>query len=176
MEKKVFNSYEEVLKAAQDAGIKDSNLDKAIDTHRLPESGTFSDKIGIEEGQMAHIQMTCTDGNICSTKRIRGQASFVADSKELEFITGNKPETKGNIYLKTSVLNSHLPADNARLAFQLAGKSFTAKLKKGWVIPFKYQADGKTVVTYPDSEIGRDVARKAAVLKDYWIVEITDKK
>lgn len=185
IERKIYASYEDLLADAKKAGIKETSLDAAVDTHRLPSpEGEFKSEIGLDLGekdekgnvkpsQMAHIQLQCTDGSICSARRIRGQAAFVADPKDFEFVTGAKPETKDNIYLKTTVLNANLPADQARLAMMLAGKKFKATVKKGFIIPFKADKNGK-VVTYKNTEAGKAQARNAAVIRDFWTVEVID--
>lgn len=176
METKVkYDDYASLLQAAKDAGVKETRLDKAVDSHSLPESGQFSEEITIVDGEMAHMRMNCVSGHICSIGRIRPTAAFVqVDSLEkLETVLGSKEETKGNVFLKTSLLNSQLPADQARCAMLLAGKYFRTKVQKGYVTPLKMGADKKPIFA-KNTPTGILALKNSAVLKDFWSIEISD--
>jgi len=133
MEKKIFASYDEALETLVKAGISDSRLEKAVESHNLPESGEF---VGFEirnEGEpSAHAVVICNDGSVCSLGRVRGQAAFVGKLTDTTFTKGKKPETADGLFLKTSVLNAQLPANQARLAMELQGRKFRTEKVSGF--------------------------------------------
>ena len=135
MEKK-FKSAEDLRKAAKAAGIKESKLEKAIQSYSLPESGEFVD-VNIVDGEFPHIQLITDTGHKISVSGLQTIAHF--GSKENAIfakIEKNDSPLKGKFYLRGQILNPHLSGDQAVVAFNLIGKPFKATKIEGYVLPF----------------------------------------
>jgi hypothetical protein len=167
--------YIELLEAALSAGIKKTRLNEAIDSHSLDKAGQFTDEVTVIDGEMPHLRMTTTSGRICSVGRIRPTANFsqVEKLEELETIPGSREDTKEFAFLKTSLLNGHLPADQAKCAVALQGKYYRTTLRKGYVIPLKMGADKKPIFAL-NTSAGIKALKNSAVLKDFWEIEISE--
>ena len=159
---KTFNSVNELRIAAKAAGIKDSRLDKAVESYNLPEEGEFTE-VQLVEGKSAHIRLVTNSGNKISLSGLQARAHFGSiDSVTLEKIKKEGSPLKGKVYVKGSLLNPHLSGDQAEVAFRLIGKSFKATPITGVVLPYKESGEG-----YSESE-----AKKALTTKTFYKVEI----
>ena len=158
MEKK-FNSAAELREAAKKAGIKETRLDKAVESYNLPEEGEFTE-VQLVEGEFPHIRLVTNSGNKISLSGLQAMAHFGSiDSVTLEKIK-KEGSLKGKVYVKGSLLNPHLSGDQSEIAFRLKGKSFKATSISGVVLPFKESG-------YSESE-----AKKALTTKTFYKVEI----
>ncbi len=119
--------------------------------------------------------MTSVSGRICSVGRIRPTANFSHVDKldDLEITVGQREDTKAFAFLKTSLLNSQLPADQAKCAVLLQGKYYRTTLKKGYVTPLKTGADKKPIFAL-NTTAGIKALKNSAVLKDFWEIEISE--
>ena len=159
MEKK-FKSANELRAAAKAAGIKDSRLDKAVESYNLPENGEFTE-VQLVKGEFPHIRLVTKSGNKISLSGLQAMAHFGSvDSVTLEKIKKEGSPLKGKVYVKGSLLNPHLSGDQSEIAFRLIGKSFKATPISGIVLPFKETG-------YSESE-----AKKALTTKTFYKVEI----
>jgi len=173
METKKFE-YNDLLAAAKNAGIKETRLEKAIDSHSLDVQGQFTDDVTVIDGEMPHLRMTSVSGRICSVGRIRPTANFqnVEKLDDLEVTPGQREDTKNFVFLKTSLLNSQLPADQAKCAVYLQGKYYKTVLKRGYVTPLKTGTDKKPIFA-KNTEAGIKALKASAVLKDFWEIEVS---
>ena len=157
---KTFNSASELRAAAKAAGIKETRLDKAVETYNLPEDGEFTE-VQLVEGEFPHIRLVTNSGNKISLSGLQAMAHFGSvDSVTLEKIKKEGSPLKGKVYVKGSLLNPHLSGDQSEIAFRLIGKSFKATPISGVVLPFKESG-------YSESE-----AKKALTTKTFYKVEI----
>ena len=157
---KTFNSASELRTAAKAAGIKDSRLDKAVESYNLPEDGEFTE-VQLVKGEFPHIRLVTKSGNKISLSGLQAMAHFGSvDSVTLEKIKKEGSPLKGKIYIKGSLLNPHLSGDQSEVAFRLIGKSFKATPISGVVLPCKESG-------YSESE-----AKKALTTKTFYKVEI----
>lgn len=154
--------YAEVLDAFNKANISENKTTKAQDSHNVPAKGKIIGYSFESVGEpTAHVVFHFDNRDKCSLSRFRGQAHFGSVEKAT-FVAGKKDQSK--IYLKSSVLNKHLPADQARLVCDFLGKSFTAKRKAGLILPY-----GKEFSTGEET-----LALKELATKDFWEIEIQD--
>ena len=155
--------YKELLNALKQQGISESRLDKAMDSASVPERGQI---IGWEvknpNKKSAYVSLKFSDGAMCSYSRFRGQGHF--GSEEQLFVPGKKPETKNGLFLRTVVLNPHIPADQARGILALMGKEFTSEKIVGKV-QNGFTEDGELVLATTKA-----AAAKQVVAKDFWKV------
>ena len=159
MEKK-FNSANDLRTAAKAAGIKESRLDKAVESYNLPEDGEFKE-VQLVKGDFPHIRLVTNSGNKISLSGLQAMAHFGSvDSVTLEKIKKEGSPLKGKVYVKGSLLNPHLSGDQSEVAFRLIGKSFKATPISGVVLPFKESG-------YSESE-----AKKSLTTKTFYKVEI----
>ena len=159
MEKK-FNSVAELRNAAKAAGIKDSRLDKAVESYNLPEEGEFTE-VQLIEGDFPHIRLVTNSGNKISLSGLQAMAHFGSkETVSFEKIKKEGSPLKGKVYVKGSLLNPHLSGDQSEVAFRLIGKSFKATPVTGVILPFA--ANG-----FSESE-----AKKSIVTKTFYKVEI----
>ena len=157
---KTFTSANDLRIAAKAAGIKDSRLDKAVETYNLPEEGEFTE-VQLVEGEFPHIRLITNLGNKISLSGLQAMAHFGSvDTVILEKIKKEGSPLKGKVYVKGSLLNPHLSGDQSEIAFRLIGKSFKATSISGVVLPFKESG-------YSESE-----AKKALTTKTFYKVEI----
>ena len=157
---KTFASASELRIAAKAAGIKETRLDKAVETYNLPEDGEFTE-VQLVEGEFPHIRLVTNSGNKISLSGLQAMAHFGSiDSVTLEKIKKEGSPLKGKVYVKGSLLNPHLSGDQSEIAFRLIGKSFKATPISGVVLPFKESG-------YSESE-----AKKALTTKTFYKVEI----
>lgn len=157
---KTFASVNELRVAAKAAGIKDSRLDKAVESYNLPEDGEFTE-VQLVKGEFPHIRLVTKSGNKISLSGLQAMAHFGSiDSVTLEKIKKEGSPLKGKVYVKGSLLNPHLSGDQSEIAFRLIGKSFKATPISGVVLPFKESG-------YSESE-----AKKALTTKTFYKVEI----
>ena len=157
---KNFASASELRAAAKKAGIKETRLDKAVETYNLPEEGEFT-QVQLVEGEFPHIRLVTKSGNKISLSGLQAMAHFGSvDSVTLEKIKKEGSPLKGKVYVKGSLLNPHLSGDQSEIAFRLIGKSFKATPISGVVLPFKESG-------YSESE-----AKKALTTKTFYKVEI----
>ena len=157
---KTFSSVNELRIAAKAAGIKETRLDKAVETYNLPEDGEFTE-VQLVEGEFPHIRLVTNSGNKISLSGLQAMAHFGSvDSVTLEKIKKEGSPLKGKVYVKGSLLNPHLSGDQSEIAFRLIGKSFKATPISGVVLPFKESG-------YSESE-----AKKALTTKTFYKVEI----
>lgn len=175
MEKKVYANYAELAEVCKNAGIKDSRLEKAVDAHKLPAEGKFSDEIEVVDGAMPFIKMICTDGNIASVSRIRPTAAFVESKDDVDTMVASNEDKKssfGKVFVKSTVLNAHLPADQAKCALALAGRSFTTKTVKGFTSPYRATKATPTKpsvpIFYNNTPDDIKALKASLVVKDYW--------
>lgn len=152
-------SYDEILSVLTDGGIDKNKTTDAQDTHKVPASGEIIGYSIQSAGEpTAHVCLHFKGGDKCSVSRFRGQAHF---DGEMGITEGKKdPDT---IFLKTTVLNTHLPADQARLVAECMNKKFTAKKVIGRVVPF-----GKNFTKGQNEDLF-----KATVAKDFWKITLT---
>lgn len=159
MEKK-FSSPEELRTAAKAAGIKDTKLDKAIETYSLPEDGTFTE-VELIEGEFPHIRLITDSGNKISLSGLQAMSHFGStETVVLEKITKERSPLKGKVYIKGTLLNPHLSGDQSEVAFRLKGKSFKAVPVSGVILPYVKQG-------YTETE-----AKKKMTTKTFYKVEI----
>ena len=157
---KTFASANDLRVAAKAAGVKDSRLDKAVESYNLPEEGEFT-KVQLVEGKFPHIRLVTNSGDKISLSGLQAMAHFGSvDSVTLEKIKKEGSPLKGKVYVKGSLLNPHLSGDQSEIAFRLIGKSFRATPISGVVLPFKETG-------YAESE-----AKKALTTKTFYKVEI----
>ena len=157
---KTFSSANELRAAAKAAGIKDSRLDKAIESYNLPEEGEFTE-VQLVEGEFPHIRLVTNSGNKISLSSLQAMAHFGSvETATFEKIKKESSPLKGKVYIKGSLLNPHLSGDQSEIAFRLIGKSFKANPISGVVLPFKESG-------YSESE-----AKKALTTKTFYKVEI----
>ena len=134
MERK-FKSVEELRKAAKAAGIKDTRLEKAVQSYSLPEEGEFVE-VSVIEGEFPHIQLTTSSGHKISASGLQSIAHFGSkESCTFAKIEKDSP-LKGKFYLRGQMLNPHLSGDQAVMAFNIIGKRFKATKVEGYVLPF----------------------------------------
>ena len=157
---KNFASASELRSAAKAAGIKESRLDKAVESYNLPEDGEFTE-VQLVKGEFPHIRLVTKSGNKISLSGLQAMAHFGSvDSVTLEKIKKEGSPLKGKVYVKGSLLNPHLSGDQSEIAFRLIGKSFKATPISGIVLPFKETG-------YSESE-----AKKALTTKTFYKVQI----
>lgn len=165
MEVKTANSYEEILALANEAGIKSSRLEDANETSNVPEEGEIEVVEVVENGKMSHIRVKFNDGSRCSVSRLRGQA-FFGEKDKAEFSPGVKPETKDFVFLKTQILNSNIPANQARI-IELVGKKFKSEKVVGFVVPLKTD-DAENPIFHKTAK----TAKAEMTAKDFWKITI----
>ena len=157
---KTFKSASELRSAAKAAGIKESRLDKAVESYNLPEDGEFTE-IQLIEGEFPHIRLVTSSGNKISLSGLQAMAHFGSvETAIFEKIKKEGSPLKGKVYIKGSLLNPHLSGDQSEVAFRLIGKSFKAAPISGVVLPFKESG-------YSESE-----AKKSLTTKTFYKVEI----
>ena len=157
---KTFTSVSELRTAAKAAGIKDSRLDKAVESYNLPEEGEFTE-VQLVKGEFPHIRLVTKSGNKISLSGLQAMAHFGSvETAIFEKIKKEGSPLKGKVYVKGSLLNPHLSGDQSEIAFRLIGKSFKATPISGVVLPFKESG-------YSESE-----AKKALTTKTFYKVEI----
>ena len=156
--------YKELVNTLKQQGISESRLDKAMDSANVPEKGTIiSWEVKNPNTKSAHVALKFPDGSSCSYSRFRGQAHFGKGA--MVFNAGKKPETKRGLFLRTTVLNPHIPADQARGILALMGKEFTSERVMGKV-QNGFTDDGElTLATTKES------AEAQIVTKDFWAVK-----
>ena len=72
---KTFASANELRVAAKAAGIKESRLDKAVESYNLPEDGEFTE-VQLVKGEFPHIRLvTSQRQSLC--KRIFAKPAFI---------------------------------------------------------------------------------------------------
>ena len=131
-----FKSADELRKAAKAAGVKESRLDKAIQSYSLPEEGEFVD-VDIVGGEYPHIVMVTKSGHKVSISTLQAIAHFGSkDTATFAKIEKDNSPLKGKFYLKGTTLNPHLSGDQAIVGFNLIGKPFKASKVEGYVLPF----------------------------------------
>ena len=173
MSKENFASFEALETSAKDAGVKDKVLGKAVDTANMPTEGVFMDiEIASPNTEFAHLRLNLSDGSSISCGRLRGSAHF-GTIANVETIVGKKEHTKKSVFLKTTTINSQLPANHAKLAWFLKGKKFKAVEKTGYVSPFKTN-DKNEAVFYPNTAQGIESLKGTLVPKKFWEVKIID--
>ena len=157
---KTFATVSELRTAAKAAGVKDSRLDKAVESYNLPEDGKFTE-VQLIEGEFPHIRIVTSSGNKISLSGLQAMAHFGSiDNVTLEKIKKEGSPLKGKVYIKGSLLNPHLSGDQAEVAFRLIGKSFKATPISGVVLPFKETG-------YSESE-----AKKSLTTKTFYKVDL----
>ena len=157
---KTFTSANELRIAAKAAGIKETRLDKAVETYNLPEDGEFTE-VQLVEGEFPHIRLVTNSGNKISLSGLQAMAHFGSvETAIFEKIKKEGSPLKGKIYIKGSLLNPHLSGDQSEVAFRLIGKNFKATPVSGVVLPFKESG-------YSESE-----AKKSLTTKTFYKVEI----
>ena len=70
---KTFTSAADLRTAAKAAGIKESRLDKAVETYNLPEEGEFTE-VQLVEGEFPHIRLVTNSGNKISLSGLQAMA------------------------------------------------------------------------------------------------------
>ena len=156
--------YQELVNVLKEQGISESRLDKAMDSANVPEKGTITGwEVKNPKTKSAYVALKFPDGSSCSYSRFRGQAHFGKGA--MVFNPGKKPETKRGLFLRTTVLNPHIPADQARGILALMGKEFTSERVMGKV-QNGFTDDGElTLATTKES------AEAQIVTKDFWAVK-----
>ena len=146
--------YQELVNVLKEQGISESRLDKAMDSANVPEKGTITGwEVKNPKTKSAYVALKFPDGSSCSYSRFRGQAHFGKGA--MVFNPGKKPETKRGLFLRTTVLNPHIPADQARGILALMGKVHNG-----------FTEDGElTLATTKES------AEAQIVTKDFWAVK-----
>ena len=156
---KTFATVSELRTAAKAAGVKDSRLDKAVESYNLPEEGEFTE-VQLVEGEFPHIRIVTNLGNKISLSGLQAMAHFGSkESVTFEKIKKEGP-LKGKVYVKGSLLNPHLSGDQSEVAFRLKGKSFKATPVTGVILPFA--ANGYTEAA----------AKSAITTKTFYKVEL----
>lgn len=153
-----LNSYDEILKAAKAAGIKDSKLTEGIGQNYLPKVGTFeSVKIMNPNTEYAYIQMMTSGNGHISMGALSATFADKANATLDDVIFSDNTKS---YYLPTV---SHRPAftgNQAAIAASLIGQSFKAEPITGFISKF--------------SKEGYDTPEKVAIsTKNFYLVDLT---
>ena len=159
---KTFTSAADLRKAAKAAGIKDSRLDKAVESYNLPEEGTFTEIQLVEDAKFPHIRMVTDKGYKISISGLQAMAHFGSkESVQFEQIKKEGSPLKGKLYLKGTILNPALTGDQSEIAFRLLNRSFKAVPTQGVTLSFN-----ETGYSSPA------IATKALVTKTFYKVDL----
>lgn len=162
-----LTSYEAILEAAQNAGIKDTKLEKAVTTSYLPEGENKVVSAEVVEGEFAHIRLHTDKGGLVTLSNLLGSAHFGPKPKA-EFKKSEKEGLAfGKLFLKGQRVNGGLPANQARAAADLIGKKIKGSIVSGLVLPYKTDKDGNPIYASTEAE-----ARERLVSKDFYKIEV----
>lgn len=171
IEVKSFTSYDELLKAAKQAGIKEAKLDKAIETYSLSEGKHKVVSIHLVEGDAAHIYFKTDKGEKMSISNLVASAAFVDDKEQIKGVQQLRDSSKASYkkwFVSGTRLNPQLSNDQAKTAMDLKDKEIVVTKKEGFIVPFA------GTVENPDFCDNEEMLRSRAVVKNFY--QITIKK
>jgi hypothetical protein len=167
-----LKTYEELLAAGKEAGIKDSKLERAVELYSLPLTGTFKKLIlrtGTNEAgdNMSHFAMITTTDEIISMSALQRFGYFGAKAEAESNIQPKQDKQQQTIYTLRGVSckNPKLTGNHIKVGLKLEGTSFNADPKEGWILDYK--KEGYTTL---------DGAKKGLVTKVFYEVSPTDVK
>jgi hypothetical protein len=161
-EVKEYSSYDELLEAAKEAGIKETKLDGAIESYSLTEGDVEFASIELVAGDAAHIRMKTTAGELVSTSNLISPAAFVDNKSEVKGTQQLNNPDKASYkmwFVSGTRLNGGLANDQAKLAMFLKGKKFKVEKIDGFVVPY-VEKDGKADFAKTEKELQTRAVRK----------------
>jgi hypothetical protein len=142
-----LETYDELMNAAKEAGIKDSKLDEAVELYLLPKTGKFK-KLVLKQGEnadgvnMSHFAITTTTGEIISMSALQRFGFFGAKEKAIENLKVKQGGANNGTFTLRGVTckNPKLTGNQVKIGLALEGKTFKATPFDGWLLD--YNKDG----------------------------------
>lgn len=141
---KGFTSYEQVIAAAEQAGINDSKLENAVELYSLPKTGTFKELV-LKQGEnaegvnMSHLAITTDSGEIISLSALQRFGFFGSKTDAIENLKEKvSGKNEGTFTLRgVECKNPKLTGNQAKIGLFLQGKKFKANPVDGFILDYK---------------------------------------
>lgn len=161
------SKYEDILKAAQKAAIKDTKLDKAVTTSWMPsgENVIAGWDIAGNGTEFAHLRLMTDRGGIVTVSNLVGSAHLGEEAPKFTKST-KEGKSKNMLFLKGQRINPTLPSDQAKVIAELMGKTVTHSITTGLIMPFRGTAEN------PDYTSDETEALKRLTPKDFYKIKI----